>query len=150
VKRTLLLGVLLAVGVPLGVWLGVWGYAWRQEQLRIADAQPAFDPVLPLRAELLSNPCGARYCSYYLRFPPDSRLCDENAEALRSLLELPSRNDLNLTIETPSITDASLGVLMSLRTIDYFDLRQTSVSNDGLERLSAAHPKAVVERRAEG
>jgi len=147
VKRTLLLTALLAICLPLGLWGAVYGYFWRQNQLRIADAKPAVEPVLPLRAELLSNPCGTRYCSYHLRFPFDSLLGDDNVEELKSLLRLPSENDLFLIVETPSITDASLGVLMSLRTVDYYDLTKTSVSNDGLEQLSAAHPDAFVERR---
>jgi hypothetical protein len=142
-----LLAALLAIFLPLGVWLAVYGYAWRQDRLRMADAKPAFEPVLPLRAELLSNPCGTRYCSYYLRFPSNSLLTDDNVEQIQSLSKLPSENDLNLIVETSSITDASLGVLMSLRTIDYLDLTKTSVSNDGLEQLSAALPDAFIQRR---
>jgi hypothetical protein len=150
VKRIVLIAALLAICLPLAGWLGIYGYAWRQRQLRIADAQPAFGPILPLRAELFSNPCGRRYCCYYLRFPPDTRLSDNNVAQLESLRKLPTENELSLTIETPMITDASLHVLMSLRTVDYFDLTKSSVSDNGLMQLSAALPNTKVFRRESG
>ena len=150
VKRTVLIAALLAICLPLAGWLGIYGYAWRQNQLRIADAQPAFGPILPLRAELLSNPCGRRYCCYYLRFPPDTLLSDDNIAQLESLTKLPNENELSLTIEAPTITDASLQVLMSLRTVDYLDLTKSSVSDDGLMKLSATLPDTKVAHRESG
>ncbi|MHB8974251.1 MAG: hypothetical protein ACYC3X_28525 [Pirellulaceae bacterium] len=128
--RTLWIAVLLVICLPRVGWLAVYGYAWRQEQLRIADAQPAFDPVLPLRAELLSNPCGTRFCCDWLRFPGDSLLSDGNVAQIESLNKLPAENELSLTVETPAITDDSLRVLLSLRTVDYLDLAKSGVSKE--------------------
>lgn len=148
--RTLWIAVLLIICLPLVGWLAVYGHAWRQNQLRIADAQPAFDPVLPLRAELLSNPCGTRFCCYWLRFPGDSHLSDDNVAQIESLNKLPAENELSLIVETLAITDESLRVLMSLRTVDFLDLTKSGVSDDGLERLSAGLPDTVVAHRQTG
>lgn len=144
VTRTFWIAVLLVICLPLVGWLAVYGYVLRQEQLRIADAQPVFDPVLPLRAELLSNPCASRFCCYWLRFPSDSFLNDDNVAQLESLNKLAAENELSLVVETRAVTDKSLRVLMSLRTVDYLDLTKSGVSDDGLEQLSAGLPDTVV------
>jgi hypothetical protein len=143
----LLTTALLAICIPAAGWLGLYGYAWRQNRLRIADARPAFDPVLPPRVELLSTPCGTRYCSYYLRFPCDSLPSDANVGQITSLTKLPAENCLTLVIETPAITDDSLGVLKSLRNVDFLDLTKSNVSDDSLEQLAAALPDVFVIRR---
>jgi hypothetical protein len=96
VTRTLWIAVLLLICLPLVGWLAVYGYAWRQDRLRIADAPPAFEPVLPLRAELLANPCGRRVCCYWLRFTGDLLLSDDNVAQIESLnLSFGSRHQMN-------------------------------------------------------
>ena len=104
-------------------------------------------PLEQLEPVLLSQPFGSRYCRYVLDFPPESRLTDENADLLKSLNFLPQKNTLDVTVRTERLTDSSVPILGSLRSIDLLDVTETAISDDGIARLQSLMPSALVPAR---
>src|SRR5437764_3477465 len=106
------------------------------EHQRIADAEMAFAPILQLRPVILSQPLPFhRHCRYVVDFPAESKLSDENISVLKSLNRLPRRNELDLTIRTPYVTDASIPVLESLESVDLLSVDESAISDAGEDRL---------------
>jgi hypothetical protein len=145
-------GVILALavlGIPIAGLAGLFGTAAYIEAQRVRDADPAFRPLLALGPCILSNPFGLnRYCCYLVEFTPDSGLTDANIAELDCLNQLPEENELTLTIATPRVTDASLSRLKAIRTLDYLDVTQSAITDDGVEELRQALPSVTVLRRA--
>ena len=136
------------VAMPALTFLGLYGYGCYQDALRIQDAAPAFDPLEQLNPVLLSQPVfGSRYCRYVLDFPADSLLTDDNAGLLKSLNLLPQENTLDVTVRTERITDASVRIFASLRSVDLLDVTETAITEDGIAQLQGLMPSAMVSAR---
>lgn len=126
----------------------VYFHIKRVERQRISDAEAAFLPVERLGCLILSNPVAfERYCNYIVEFPTSSRLTDSNADTLLSLNRLPSANRLEVIIRTPKVTDKSLSVLKSITVFDALDVRESSISDDGIQELRRAFPNVYVLKR---
>jgi hypothetical protein len=118
------------------------------EHRRSCDADPAFLPLLPLGVSVLSNPCGFnRYCNYVVEFSPKSTLSDANAHKLRCLVQLPDEYRLDMFIRTMAVTDSSLPYLKAIRNLDGLDVTETSISDQGIDELRLALPRAEIARR---
>ena len=100
----------------------------------------AIHPLEQLRPEYLHNGFGV----YILTFNETSQLRDANATELLTLNRLPSKYDLTLTIATPEITDASVDVLASFKTVDKLHVERSSLSRDAIRRLSRELPAGVL------
>src|SRR6478672_911083 len=108
-KCLLIIGLATIVVGPPAAFFG--SMQWIAHQ-RVADAEAAFAPLLQLRPVILSQPFPFfRNCRYVVDFPAASMLSDENVSILKSVIRLPPRNELDLTIRTPAVTDASIPVL---------------------------------------
>ena len=62
-------------------------------------------------------------------------LSDENVSILKSVIRLPPRNELDLTIRTPAVTDASIPVLETLESVDILMVDESGISDTGMQRL---------------
>ncbi len=140
------LGLLALLILP---YAGLMGYVGYQERLRIQDAIPAFEPIEKLQPEFFSQPFGQRYCRYLIDFRAESLLSDANVDMLQSLNKLPEQNTLDISIRTARITDASLPVLASLRTLDSLDVTETALTDAGIEKLQSMLPTATIPSRVE-
>lgn len=139
--------IVVGIAFPAIIGLGIWSYCQYQEQLRVRDADSAFKPLASLAPIVLSQPCGTRYCRYVLELPAQSGLNDDNAAVLQSLNSLPTPNTLDVTISTERITDASLPVLASLRSVDLLDVTKSGVTDQGISKLQTAMPNVVIPTR---
>jgi hypothetical protein len=143
--RRLLLFSLITLGLiaaAIAAFLATGEYV---AHLRFQDADPALSPLLPLRVEILSNPCGFnRYCNFIVEFPPDTKLSDENTAELVCLGKLPDQYRLDLFIRTQAVTDLSLPQLKKIRRLDGLDVTESAISNAGIAELRGAFPKASV------
>jgi hypothetical protein len=125
-----------------------FGAEYWVERLRVRDATLAFEPLSPLNPEILSQPIACqRYRRYIVEFSAAGRLNDENVSTLESMNELPTENSLDVVISTPEVTDASLPVLLSLRTVDILDVKRTRISDAGIEELRKGLTETTVLRR---
>lgn len=144
------LAVLIA-GIIAAIFLSViifFGLMQRVEHQRVADADPAFRPLLQLRPVILSQPIAFyRHCRYVVDFPPESQLSDENIAILESLNRLPHRNVLDVTIRTPNVTDASIHMLERLESVDLLSVDESAISHVGEERLRTALKDRFVSSR---
>jgi hypothetical protein len=136
-----LAGLVVAAAISPFVWCSI------QERRRVADAQEVFPRIEPLGCQILSNPCGGRYCSYIVEFPPETRLSDDNAAGLKTLNDLPVENDLSVIVNTSAITDNALPHLKALATLDTLDVTRTRITEEGIEALAQALPGCTVLRR---
>jgi hypothetical protein len=106
------------------------------ENRRVADAEKAFAPLLQLRPVILSQPFPFyRNCRYVIDFPATSTLSDGNVAILTAVNQLPPRNELDLTISTPAVTDASVPVLEALESVDFLMVDKSGISDTGMQRL---------------
>jgi hypothetical protein len=145
-RVSIVIGILLLVLVVPIVGIFVGGN-WVERQ-RIADADPAFRPLIPLHCEINDSPGPfGRYCLYVVQFTPKSKLTYGNVSTLESLNLLPPKNTLCVYMTTPEIDDSALTVLKSLRTVDSLDVTGTRISDDGIQQLKEALPECDVVTR---
>ena len=132
-KSFLIIGLATIVVGPPAAFFG--SMEWIAHQ-RVADAEAAFDPLLQLRPVILSQPFPFhRHCRYVVDFPVASKLSDENVSILKSVNRLPPRNELDLTIRTSAVTDASIPVLETLESVDFLMVDESGISDTGKQRL---------------
>lgn len=146
-RRTYLIATILVVLAitPIAAFFGAMQWTARQ---RVADAERAFLPIIHLRPVILSQPIAFyRHCRYVVDFPPESQLTDSNISQIQSLNLLPERNTLDVTIRTRNVTDASVGILSSMKSCDLISVDDTAITDDGIEMLKSALGDAVVTRR---
>lgn len=142
-KRRLIIGLLFVAFFGVAIWLSVAIPFFMAFRERGEHELNAIYPLEHLRPEYLHNGFGV----YILTFNEASDLRDENASELLTLNRLPSKYDLTLIIETPEITDASIDVLSSLRTVDKLLLQGSALSPDGIDRISLDLPAGVLSVR---
>lgn len=147
-RRTIAICTLVTLVLVSGM-IGAYFFLMHYiEEQRIREAAAAFQPVEKLDCLILSNPVAfERCCCYILEFPPTSKLADSNIATLRSLNRLPSTNRLEVIIRTRKVTDNSLPVLKSITVFDALDVRETLISDEGIEELQRAFPDAYVLKR---
>lgn len=108
------------------------GYYAFVESERSGRERLAFRDLESIRCEIYSQPMPfARHCSYTVVCSAGSRLADANAERLKSLNRLSENDVVHLVISTSKVTDDSLGLLISLKTVDVLDVRDSKISEAG-------------------
>lgn len=145
---TIVAGLVLAgLNALLMIYSCIFATMAYAETLRVRDARPAFEPIEVLQPHIFSQPFGGRHCRYVVEFTAESRLSDANIATLASLNRLPHANTLDLFIDTPAVTDASIPTLASLTAVDLLDVTRSGMSDDGIAELQRRLPGVQVNRR---
>ena len=133
---------MVASGLLLAGWLAAMYpiFAAMNERNRVEDE--VFMPFAELQADFLHNGFGV----FILEFRDHSLLSDSNIGKLLLLNEMPPEYELTLLIDTDAVTDASIDILASLTTVDYFIVGDSVLSPDGFATLNDRLPPRTVFR----
>jgi len=140
--------VMLSIGVfVLLPVVGMYGCMALNVHLRIRDAEPAFQPIMSLGCQIYSQPTVSRYCRYVVIFPEGTLLSDDNVQELAPLNRLPVENSLDIVVETENITDQAIDSIASIKTIDFLEVKDSSITDDGIQELKRKMPDTFVNSR---